>query len=599
MKTLLYLLFLTCLPVVSWSQPFVALNDANNPVNQVVIRGNYRGCAWVDVDNDGDLDLSIEGFAFRNEGNEQFSTIESFGGGVPANVGDVGDFLGGVSWADYDNDGDTDCLYSAVAAIGGGLQGRTIIYNNDGTGVFSEQLVEPDTNITLKTWSAAWGDYDNDGNMDIVGAVAFGFAAGILDTPAFFYKGNSDGTFTRIDTFEFTQHTAPYTVAYWIDYDEDGDSDLFIASGPGGGSGPDFQYKNMLSETGTASLQRITDEPFATDSQDGQNYNFIDYDLDGDLDLYLTNYGGAPNRFYQNNDGTYVSINNNLTFSDRSLGNCWGDFDNDGDQDVLITSDNINNVGYFRNDDGEFIRQDNPFLGIFNPASNNVSGLTIGDYDNDGDLDFFAQGGVQGDSGPRAIYRNDLNNENNWINIKCEGNPSNRSALGTRVHLKATINGRSLWLKREVSAQNTFMGHNSLRLHFGLGNATFIDSLVFHWPTGNVDTYTNVTPNLFYEVIEGETLTNTDNPIVVEKEGLSIFPNPSKGEQVQVKNRFREGAKKVQVQLLSEDGKLLRTMLADGSEWIDISTKTLENGVYWVRLSSKNRIAIGKLVVQK
>lgn len=573
------------------AQSFTIVDDIDNPINQVDIRGFYRGVAWADIDGDGDLDLSMQGFAFRNEGNDQFSIIESFGTAGT-------DFLGGVSWADYGNDGDLDCLYSVASGVNGVITPRTFIYENDGSGQFTEQLIDPDPDRSLKTWSASWGEFNNDGYVDVTGAVAFGFLSGSLDTPGYFYTGDEDGTFTEITDAEFTEQTAPYTVAYWTDYDEDGDSDLFIASGPGGSPGPDFHYKNMLKENGIAELVRITGTPFATDNQDGQNYNFIDHDLDGDLDLCLTNYGGAPNRFYENDNGTYTSVQNALTFAAPALGNCWGDFDNDGDQDVLITADNISLAGYFRNDAGTFEKMENPFSDHFPSGTSNVSGLSIGDYDNDGDLDFFANGGISNNSGPRALYRNDLNNDNHWVNFHLEGNPSNRAAIGTRLRVKANIDGQVLWLQREITAQNTFMGHNSLRAHFGLGNAVLVDSLILEWPSGNLEAYVNLAVDSFYQVVEGQPLVSTEDVFTSSpKRQLRISPNPDSSGSINIQNTFI-GPQKGKLSVLSANGSVLIASQVDlSNEWIPVDTSALSSGVYLIQLRSNNELATGKLVV--
>src|SRR5262249_15618062 len=132
---------------------------------------------------------------------------------------------------------------------------------------------------------------------------------------------------------------APYTIPTWSDYDLDGDMDLFIGSGPAQVAPlPDFNYKNLLKETGSFSLERLTSFPFKV-PQDGQTYNFIDYDNDGDLDICLTNYSQAPSRFYLNSDTGYVSLTTPFTTTIGHLSNCWGDIDNDGFLDVLIATD--------------------------------------------------------------------------------------------------------------------------------------------------------------------------------------------------------------------------------------------------------------------
>jgi hypothetical protein len=488
-------------PLSLLSQHFTLIDSPENPMNTVNISGFYRGCAWVDIDNDYDLDLSLQGYLFRNEGADNFSVVSSFANGNPANT--HADFLGGLSWADFDNDGDPDCLYSCANLIDGSFKARTFIYENDGKGNFSEKLIDTTSGISLKTWSASFADYNNDGYVDITGAVAYGFLGGLLDTPGFFYEGSKEGVFKRKEGYEFTEEHAPYTVAYWMDYDEDGDQDLFMASGPGGTPGPDFHYQNQLKETGTAQLLRITEASFAKEMQDGQAYNLIDYDLDGDLDLMVTNYSGASNHFYEYQAGQYMPVQNALTVEGPMLGNCWGDLDNDGDQDVILTSDDVSKARLYYNEEGKFIDAGAMFNQLSSADTFNISGLTLGDYDNDGDLDIFVNGGVRGGNGPRGLYRNDLDNDHHWVIFKCEGVTSNRSALGARLRLKTLVGGQPCWQQREITAQNTFMGHNSLRAHFGLGNADIIEELIVEWPSGKSDRFRNIRVNALYHLTEG------------------------------------------------------------------------------------------------
>lgn len=576
------LLFLVSSAIPLFAQDFTKITDANNPINTVTMRGFYRGAAWADIDNDGDLDLVGHPYLFRNEGGDQFSLEESYGSNTA--------FLGGVSWADYENDGDLDALYNT--------QLKTVIYQNDGQGNFTELTIDEDRNNGA--WSVAFHDYNNDGNIDIIGAVADQFAG--LNTPAFFYEGNADGTFTAIDSFEFTQVKKPYTVSYWSDYDDDGDSDLFIAAGPGGSSGKDTHYKNQLTETGVPNLTRITDEPFANDNQDGQNYNFIDYDLDGDRDIYLTNYGGAPNRFYQNDGGTFTKIDNELVYSGTCLANAWGDFDLDGDEDVLITADALGNTGYFQNNgDGTFTKTINIFSLHF--SGNNVSGVTVGDYDNDGDLDFYAQGGNSTSSGKRGLFRNDLVTVNNWVSFSCVAANGSPAALGTRVRIKAELGNGSVWQQREVSAQNTFMGHNSLRQHFGINRSTTIDSLIIQWPSGTVDMTTDLAANQFYTVREGEGITTATNAPNATPKRLTIYPNPANGDSLQIEKWWADVVKIMTVSIYTLDGKLLTRQQLNQLELTDtqlnIPLPLVANGTYILQLETEGERAVGKVVVQR
>jgi hypothetical protein len=343
--------------------------------------------------------------------------------------------------------------------------------------------------------------------------------------------GPPDYTFTKIDTGAIVTGLAPYTVGTWSDFDQDGDMDYFVGAGPANGTtAPDYLYRNLLKETGNTQFIRIMDGVIATDLQDGQVWNWIDYDNDGDLDAYLTNWGsplgGLANRLYRNDNGTYVRVETGSIATDVgiSLSSVWGDFDNDGDLDCYVANDGSQLDRYYQNNGaGSFTRIDN--LPISEPLARR--GATAGDYDNDGDLDLVAVG-------PAAVslYRNDAQNGNNRAKFKCEGTTANRSAIGTRIRVKATINGQAVWQVREVSAQNTFNGHNSLEAHFGLGDAAIIDTLIFHWPSGNNFMFVNVNANEFYLAREGEDLTRVTSidpgsPSAVQEFRLyENYPNP-------------------------------------------------------------------------
>ena len=298
-----------------FAQTFEKVTDPNNPIVTTATDANYSGAAWIDIDNDGNLDLFVtKNLLFRNLGNGNFERLTNF---QSLSVSQLGN---GTSWADYDNDGDEDLFLSGNPSL---------VYRNDGAGNF-EPLNESPLGISddNRGWTGAWADYDNDGFVDLVIIHPAGFLS--TSIPCRFFKNNGDGRFTKIDTFQFTMDLQAYTVGTWSDYDQDGDEDLFIGSGPINHAAVDFLYNNSLTQTSEANLERITTDPIATDLQQGQVWNWIDYDNDGDLDALLTNYGGVPNRFYKNENGTYVSISNSLTVDGNYLGNLWGDLDNDG-----------------------------------------------------------------------------------------------------------------------------------------------------------------------------------------------------------------------------------------------------------------------------
>lgn len=487
MQTLSRLLLGTLLCVLGAApltgQPFTRITDTANPIVTTTIPGSYEGTAWVDYDDDGDLDLfATTEFLFRNEGGGAFSRVTTIlGNGQPSALAH------GVSWADVDNDGHLDMALAGNPSA---------VYFNNGDGTFraAEAVFGLDPNVDNIGWTAAWGDYTNDGFVDLLIVNPAGFLARV--TPCHLLVNLGDGRFAKTTDFDFTQRNDAYTVGTWSDFDDDGDLDLFIGSGQVQTADEDNLYRNMLVESGTATLEPLSLAPLSTDLQDGQVWNLIDIDNDRDLDAYLTNYGSAPDRLYRNNgDGSYTRMDNSvLVHQENNLGNNWGDLDNDGDLDVIITNESGNFTHhYLNNGDGTFTAQSSALV-----ENSNTRGASLGDYDNDGDLDVF----IIGPGSAKALYRNDLAAGNHWLNISLRGSVSNRAAIGAKVWAKAVVNGQPVWQRREVLAQNGFNSHNSLRVHFGLGDAATIDTLRVQWPQGGETVLTSVAADQFLAITE-------------------------------------------------------------------------------------------------
>jgi len=522
MKQLLTLVFaFSLLQEKGLAQNFALVTDSTNPIAAEPDCGTenswpnncFQGAAWVDVNSDYRLDLFYAGKLFINQGNGNFSK------GQGVDLTSFNTQSSSVSFMDFDNDGYKDLLFYNGGGFG------TKVFRGDGSGNLSPFATVLDS-INSTVWSAQWCDYNLDSHADIILTFADGFA-GNTHFPNRLFRGSANRQFTQVqDTAEFLNDLHPYTVSYWIDYDEDGDQDLFIASGPASSTGPDYLYQNLIKETGQEAFKKITQLSFASTAQNGQCYNFIDFDNDRDLDACLTNWRIVPNRFYENINGTYTSQSTPFTSSANGfhLTNAWGDIDNDGDLDVLITSTNEADAKYyFNNGDGTFSSGGN----IGSLVNGPTSGLSIGDYNNDGFLDFFVTGGVKG------LFKNIANNGNNFITLSLVGNPNQKSPIGARIEILATINGQQVWQKREVSSQNTFMGHNSQRVHFGLGKATNVDSLIVYWPSGSVDRHQHITPGHLYVVEEGQQPVAPILPPVsigelqLAKNTFTVFPNPT------------------------------------------------------------------------
>ncbi|MFZ1321524.1 MAG: FG-GAP-like repeat-containing protein [Ignavibacteria bacterium] len=599
-STLLLILIVLFLFVKgSFAQNFVKVTDPNNPVVTEILSGNYFGTSWVDIDNDRLLDLFINRkVIFKNLGNGNFVKLETAMANQNTNIGN--------SWSDYNNDGLLDCF---VTSTGGPF---SYLFKNEGNGVMNK-ILSGDIGDTLSNtgWGCAWADYNNDGYTDLFIAAANGF--GNVFHPNRFFKNNGDGSFTKLEVHGLTDTLAPFTIPIWSDYDQDGDMDLFIGSGPGGSTSTDFLYKNMLTETGTPDLVRLLTAPMATDQLDGQVWNWIDYDNDGDLDGFITNYANnVPNNLYKNNNGVYermlaAQVGNIVSDIGYYLSNVWGDFDNDGDLDCFMTRDAGQQSRYYNNNgNGTFTRMDS--LQVVTLSGGNY-GATAGDYDNNGTLDLF----VTGSTNSKGLFKNELSNGNKWVNIKCIGsgpsnNLSNAAAIGTRVKAKATINGNEVWQQREVSAQNSFNSMNMLNVHMGFGNATVIDSLIIIWPRGLKEVFTNVALDQFYNATEGQGIVSgIKHESQSAPEGFLLeqnYPNPF---NPSTKIKFSIPAENLNsifsLKIYDVLGKEVKTLftqkLSPGSYSYDFNGSDLSSGVYFYSLNSDNFTQTRKMMLSK
>jgi len=486
--TIIALAALPALTTPVMAQDFAKVTDPANPIvtSGAGPGGSFIGSAWVDTDDDGDLDLFIvRNGLYRNDGSGTFVSL-------PGAITSQGSATG-TTWADVDNDGDLDCF-----VIGGAPSGSAL-YRNLGGNTFAKVTtgVLGDT-LTHFGWAGAFADYDRDGWVDLVIAAPVGFNG--ITGPNRLLHNEGGGVFSRVDSSTVATGLAFYTVPSWSDFDVDGDPDLFIGSGSGGGGLlVDNLYRNRL-ETQPGWLERYTTAPLASDLHDGQLYNWIDYDNDGDLDVYLTNFGGNANNLYANLGGgvfvkrTAAEVGPIASDISPSLASIWEDFDNDGDLDCYVTNAQTFAARFYRNDAGVF-------TGL---AINTLTGggphwgATAGDYDGDGRVDLY----VNGNAAAHGLYRNTTVNSNHWLDVRLRGTVSNRAGIGARVRVRSAIGGVPRWQMRETSTQNSFDGMNRLDTHFGLAEGTVVDSLVVEWPSGLVSVRTQVPADGLVEVHE-------------------------------------------------------------------------------------------------
>lgn len=478
--TILSLLFIIIFSSSSFSQTFTRIDTGS--VAQDL--DHSQGSCWGDFDNDGYEDLLITNgwgglathqvFLYHNEGNGKFSKVLS--GDWQNQYADYG----GACFGDYDNDGDLDIFIPVY-------QSYNYLYRNEGNSNFkrvSDPIISLDRQTSV---SSSWIDFDNDGFLDLL---VFNSERNQL------FHNEADGSFALVPSEEIAVPKYNSCCGSWSDFDNDGDMDLFVATV---NNGKNYLFVNKSNE----SFASLENGSIVNNTRESLSACWGDIDNDGDMDLFVVNGFGDKVELHRNNgDGTFEEITTEplITENTTNVSGSWGDFDNDGDLDLFVTGDNSpgysgKNYLYANDGSGNFTTVEAGQI-----VKDRGAGCSICDYDKDGDLDIFVVN-FKWNSYKNIFYVNN-GNENNWINVKLRGKVSNTTSIGAKVRVKAIINKKSVWQLREIAQQNTYCGHHSMSAHFGLGDATKIDSLKIEWPSGITQVQTDIPINQFIEISE-------------------------------------------------------------------------------------------------
>ncbi|MBM3404909.1 MAG: T9SS type A sorting domain-containing protein [Bacteroidetes bacterium] len=371
-KSLFYLLFITIFPGLQ-AQTFTQYNTSITNVA-------YGASAWGDYDKDGDLDLLLCGD--RTTGSFYAGIFRNDNGSfVNTNAGLTGLAYASAEWGDFDNDNDLDIILS-----GYDINSTPVsqIYRNDNNSfVFLTEL-----STSVADGESTWGDYDNDGDLDILVVGSYKITI---------FRNNGDGTFTDIIPHLQELQSAS---ARWVDFDNDGDLDILISGDSGGGFVTKL-YRN------TAGDFQVVDAGFPGLS--AGTINWGDLDNDGDMDLIITGFDDAldPQFFVYRNDGNdlFTEINTYITgiaLSSLDL----GDVDNDGDLDMVFSGKSAGCGSQY----SAMYRNMGNWL-FFDMGATLVdlkrSSVSFGDFDNDGDIDVFLSGLNGYDDAVSALFRNE------------------------------------------------------------------------------------------------------------------------------------------------------------------------------------------------
>jgi hypothetical protein len=496
-----------------------------------IVQTVVAGLVLFDYDNDGFVDIYFLNGApnpgvkypvaprnelWRNNGDWTFTSATDAAG-----VGDTGYGLGAVS-GDFDSDGDQDLYVNNF--------GPNVFYQNNGDGTFTEITGAAGVGCDLCGAGAAFVDIDADGDLDLyVGNyVDFSYEKNITERigervysagPASYqpqadvlFRNEGDGTFTDISAVSgIAAKPGPSMGLVCADYDDDGDSDIFICC--------DNAANQLWRNDGTGKFEEVAFAAGAAyDLEGGTNGNMgvscADYDNDGRLDFYVTTFSGELSVLYRNNGGGFFTDmarptqSAASTISHAKWGVALSDFDHDADRDLLVA------CGHFwidarYVDDRTDVQVPNALLenlgqGKFRDISlasgsglgvvASSKGLGVDDLDNDGDLDAVFLNA----NGQPTILRNDIETKRRGVQIVLRGKEANRDGVGARVKLVAAGKEQIA----EVCRGQGYQSGYGDRVHFGLGTATQIDRLEVRWPGGKTQILENPPLATFLAITE-------------------------------------------------------------------------------------------------
>jgi hypothetical protein len=491
------------------------------------------GLALFDYDKDGDVDIYFlngaplkgtkpnvlaKNVLYRNDGNWKFTDVTEQTG-----LGDTGYGLG-VAIADYDNDGDPDVYLNNY--------GPNVLYRNNGDGTFTDVTKAAGVDNGFQVGAGAcFLDMDKDGDLDLYVANYLDFSydkhvtkttrgVPVYANPRYYpplpdnlYRNNGDGTFTDVSKVSgIAAHAGWGMGTICSDYDNDGDTDIFIAN--------DVAENFLFMNDGYGKFEEVAlfsgvAFDVSGNSQGSMGVDCGDYDNDGLLDFYMTSFQEQLTALYKNlGNGLFQEVNlitgaGGGTHPYVTWGNSFVDFDNDGDRDIFVATGHLqDNIELFDDTSSYLVRNillmntgDGKFVNVSEESGDGMKiklssrGAGFDDLDNDGDVDVV----ILNSRREASILRNDSPSRGNWLQVLLRAVKTNRDGVGARVKVTAG----DLTLIDEVHSGRGYQSHYGTRLYFGLGKRNHVDRIEVRWIGGGVDVFKDIEVNQLIILTEG------------------------------------------------------------------------------------------------
>ena len=522
-------------------QSGITVRHLSSPEKRYIIESMSGGVGFLDCDNDGKLDvITVNGSSvdryrqggdpmialYRQELGLRFADITSTSGATGKGWGM------GVAVADYDNDGVQD-IY--VTGYGG-----NVLYHGLGNCKFDDVTEKAGVRVGGFSTGAAWTDYDRDGLVDLFvpryvvvdinKLPEFGSSEktcrfrgiavqcgpwGLPGESDFLFRNRGDGTFEDVSKKAGVDDPNHYygMQGIWTDYDNDDWQDLYVAND----AGPNYLYRNRhdgtFEEVGLLSGAALSGDG---QEQGSMGVDFGDFDHDGRLDLFVTNFTDQPSTLYSN-QGTQgfrdVSWNARvaeLTYPLVGWGTAFVDMDKDGWVDLFVANGHVypqidsakGEAPYrqplllFQNNRDRTFRDATPASGLNTGPAESRRGAAFGDINNDGNVDVL----ILNVGGPPTLLLNQTQTANHAALFRLIGTTSNKAATGARV----TVTAEGLVQFQEVRSGASYLSQNDMRLHFGLGPQAIMKTVEVYWPSGRKEVYQNLGADRVYTIVEGE-----------------------------------------------------------------------------------------------